>query len=94
MENMRKRMKIRITKTPKEFLKYASRPTFFNHIIFSKNLVAIHEKKEVLKLNKHIHIGCTVLELSKLAMHEFFYNFLKKKCKDFIWTLIVLLLKS
>ena len=45
MENMRKRMKIRITKTPKEFLKYASRPTFINHIIFGKNLVAIHEEK-------------------------------------------------
>ena len=83
MENMRKRMKIRITKTPKEFLKYASRPTFINHIIFGKNLVAIHEKKEVLKLNKPIYVGCTVLELSKLAMYEFFYDFLKKRCKDF-----------
>ena len=87
-------MKIRITKTPKEFLKYASRPTFINHIIFGKNLVAIHEKKEVLKLNKPIYVGCTVLELSKLAMHEFFYDFLNKKCKNFMWTLIVLLLKS
>ena len=26
MENVRKRMKIRITKTSKDFLKYASRP--------------------------------------------------------------------
>ena len=94
MENMRKRMKIRITKTPKEFLKYASRPTFINHIILNKKLLAIHEKKVVLKLNKPIYVGCTVLELSKLAMHEFFYDFLKKKCKNFIWTLIVLLLKS
>ena len=56
MENMRKR---RITKTPKQFLKYASRPTFMNHIIFGTNLVAIHEKKEVLKLNKPIYVGCT-----------------------------------
>ena len=30
MENMRKRMKIRITKTPKDFLKYASRPTYIS----------------------------------------------------------------
>ena len=45
MENMRKRMKIRITKTPKDFLKYASRPTYISHNIFGKNLVAIHEKK-------------------------------------------------
>ena len=82
MENIRKRMKITITKTLKEFLKYASRPTFINHIIFGKNLVAIHEKKEVLKLNKPIYVGCTVLELSKLAMYEFFYDFWKKRCKN------------
>ena len=82
MENIRKRMKITITKTLKEFLKYASRPTFINHIIFGKNLVAIHEKKEVSKLNKPIYVGCTVLELSKLAMYEFFYDFWKKRCKN------------
>ena len=45
MENMRKRMKIRITKTPKDFLKYASRPTYISHNIFGKNLVVTHEKK-------------------------------------------------
>ena len=69
MENMRKRMKIRITKTPKDFLKYASRPTYISHNIFGKNLVVIHEKKELLTLNKPIYVGCTVLELSKLEMY-------------------------
>ena len=72
MENMRKRMKIRITKTPKEFLKYASRPTFMNHIIFGTNLVAIHEKKEVLKLNKEkkvfIKVIAPILKLVNLKM--------------------------
>ena len=69
MENMRKRMKIRITKTPKDFLKYASRLTYISHNIFGKNLVVIHEKKELLTLNKPIYVGCTVLELSKLEMY-------------------------
>ena len=41
-----------------------------------------HEKKVVLKLNKPIYVGCTVLELSKLAMYEFFYDFWKKRCKN------------
>ena len=83
MENMRKRMKIRIIKTPKDFLKYAYRATYINHIIFGKNLVAIHEKKELLTLNKPIYVVCTVLELSKLAMYEFYYDFLKQKCETF-----------
>ena len=82
MENMRKRMKIRIIKTSKDFLKYGSRPTYINQDMFGKNLVAIHEEKEVLKLSKPIYVGCTVLELSKLAMYEFYYNFLKQKCEN------------
>ena len=45
MENMRKIMKIRIIKTSKDFLKYASRPTYISHNIFGKNVVVIHEKK-------------------------------------------------
>ena len=57
MENMRTRMKIRIIKTPKDFLKYSSRDTYISHNIFGKNLVAIHEKKEVLKLNEPIYVG-------------------------------------
>ena len=47
MENMRKRIKIRITKTPKDFLKYAPRPTYISHNIFGKNLVLIHEKRKL-----------------------------------------------
>ena len=84
MENMRKRIKIRITKTQKDFLKYASRPTYISHNIFGKRLVAINEKKEQLTLNKPIYVGNTVLELSKLAMYKFYYDFVKKKCKKCI----------
>ena len=37
MDNMRKRVKMRITKTPKDLIKYASRPTYINHDVFGKN---------------------------------------------------------
>ena len=71
MESMRKRIKIRITANEKDFIKYASRPTYIGHKKFGKNLVVIHEKKELLTLNKPIYVGCTVLELSKLTMYKF-----------------------
>ena len=45
MENVRKRMKIRITHNEKDLLKYALRPTYTGHQHFVKNLVVIHEKK-------------------------------------------------
>ena len=38
----------------------------------------MHEIKPVLKLNKPIYVGFTVLELSKWLMYDFHYNFVKK----------------
>ena len=83
MGNMRKRIKVRIIEKEKnlkekDFIKYASRPTYINHDIFVKRLVVSIEKKESMTLNKHIYVGCTVLELSKLEMYKFLYDFMKK----------------
>ena len=44
-------MKVRVTTTEKEFIKYASRDIYINHSIYGKDFVVIHEKQEVLKLN-------------------------------------------
>ena len=79
MEKMRKRNKVRIIKNKKDFIKNASRPTYINHVIFDKRLVEIHEKKELLTLNKPMYVGCTILELSKLETSKFHYHFVKKE---------------
>ena len=76
---MRKTIKIRIAKNAKDFIKYTSRPTCVNWKVFENNLVAIHEKKISLTLNKSIYVGFTVLELSKWEMHNFHYNFMIRK---------------
>ena len=39
-------------------------------------------KKESIKLNKAIYVGATVLDLCQLSMYEFWYDFLKKECKE------------
>ena len=44
------------------------------------DLINFHEKKELLTLDKPLYVGATVLELSKLAMYKFYYDFVKKKC--------------
>ena len=76
---MRKRIKIRIVKNCQDFIKYTVRPTCVNWKLFENNLAAINEKKVSLTLNKSIYVGFTVLELSKLEMYNFHYNFMKKK---------------
>ena len=52
---------------------------FFKLKIFSKNFVAIHKIKAVLKLNKPIYVGFSILELSKLLMYDFHYGYFKNK---------------
>ena len=83
MENMRKRINLRIIKEEKDLIKYVSRPTYINHDIFDKRLVAVHERKELLTLNKPIYVGCTVSELSKLEMYKFHCDFMKDNVNIF-----------
>ena len=50
MENLRKRINVKLVNNEKDFLKYTSRPTHITHKIFDKNYAAIHEIKPVLTL--------------------------------------------
>ena len=76
IENLRKRISVRLVNNAKVFLKYTSKPTYITHKMFCKNCAAIHEIKPVLILNKPIHVGFTVLDLSKWEMYDFHYNFI------------------
>ena len=78
MENLRKRINIRLVNIAEDFLKYTSKPTYISHKIFGKGYAAIHEIKPVLILNKPIYVGFIVLDLSKWEMCDFRYNFIKK----------------
>ena len=80
MENLRKRMNVRLVNNEKDFLKYTSRPTYIGYKEFGKDYAAIHEIKPVLILNKPIYIGCTVLYLSKWKMCDFHYSFIENNC--------------
>ena len=79
IENMRKRIKIRVVKNAKKFIKCTSRPSCFNWTVFENNLAEIHEKKISLTLSKPIYVGFTVLETSKWELYNFQYNFMIRK---------------
>ena len=78
MKNLRKRISVRLVNNENDFLKYTSRPTHIIHKIFGKKYAAILEIKSVLRLNKPIYVGYTVLELSKWLMYDFHYTLVKK----------------
>ena len=65
MENLRKRINMRLVNNAEYFLKYTSKPTYITHKIFDKNYASIHEIKPVLILSKPIYFGFVVLDLSK-----------------------------
>ena len=76
MENLRKRINVRLLNIEKDFLKYTSKPTYISCAIYGKDYTAIHEIKPVLILNKPIYVGFTVLDLSKWKMYDFHYYLL------------------
>ena len=78
IENLRKRINVRLVNNAKDFLKYTSKPTYVTYKLFDKDYVAIHEIKPDLVLNKPIYVGFTILDLSKWMMYDFHYNFIKK----------------
>ena len=50
-----------------------------SHKIFDNDLVAIRKNKVTLTLNKPAYIGMCILELSKVLMCEFHYDYIKNK---------------
>ena len=79
IENLRKRINVKLVNNKENYLEYTSQPTFVSQKIFDKNIVAIHRVKPVLLLNKTIYIGFSVLELSKLLMYDWHYNYFVNK---------------
>ena len=60
-----------------------------SHKIFDNDLVAIHKNKVSLMLNNPAYIGMCILELSKVLMYEFHYDYIKNKYGNNSQTLIV-----
>ena len=50
-----------------------------SHKIFDNDLVAIHKNKVTLTLIKPTYIGMCILELRKVLMHDFHYDYIKNK---------------
>ena len=80
MENMRNRVDIRLFNDEKQILKQVAKPQFETHKIYEDDkLVAIKQTKSIVKLDKPIYVGLAVLDLSKLHMYKFHYDYILPK---------------
>ena len=82
MENLRKRVDVRLVTNEKKLDKLTSKPTYVSSKIFNENLMAVHKIKETLTLNRPAYGGMCILDLSKTLMYDFHYNYIKKKYND------------
>jgi hypothetical protein len=78
MENVRKRLSMKLISNDKKAHRYMSKPNFKDRTIYSNNLMAIHTHKETIKFDKPIYVGFAILDISKIIMYDFHYNVMKK----------------
>ena len=45
----------------------------------TEHLLAIQMKKTEIFMNKPVYLGLSILELSKIVMYEFWYDYVKPK---------------
>ncbi|GFT86122.1 uncharacterized protein NPIL_131301 [Nephila pilipes] len=79
MENVRRRVDIRLCSTEEQARKLIAKSNFNRRTIFSENLMAVHLKKTNIKFFKPIHVGMTILDLSKVLMYSFHYEYMKHR---------------
>jgi len=82
MESVRKRMNVQVVNSRKKAERLISKARFLSHDILGSKLVCFTMQKQVVTLNKAIYTGFSVLELSKLHMARFHYDYVKVKWGD------------
>ena len=84
MENVRKHRDIKLVKTDHKRNKLVSEPNYHTMKLISENLLIIEMKKAKVKMNKPIYLGLSILEISKIIMYQFWYDYVKKKYEDMV----------
>ena len=82
MENVRKHIDIKLVTTDKRRNQLVSEPVYHTTKYFSEDLLIIEMKKIKVKMNKPIHLGMSILDISKTLMYEFWYGYIVKKWFD------------
>ena len=84
MENVRKHRDIKLVTTDKKRSKLVSEPNYHTMNCISENLSIIEMKRTKAKMNKPIYLDLSILEISKILMYEFWYDYMKPKYDDHV----------
>ena len=82
IENVRKHRDIKLVTTDKKGNKLVSEPNYHTINYISEDLSIIEMKRTKVKMNKPIYLGLSILDISKILMYEFWYDYMKPKFDD------------
>ena len=82
MENVRNHRDIKLVTSDKRRKRLVSEPNYHSCKKFSNHSMAIEMKKSRVKINKPLYPGMSVLDISKILMYEFWYNYIIPKYGD------------
>ena len=82
IENVRKHSNIKFVTTDEKRNKPVSEPNFHTINCISENLSIIEMKRTKVQMNKPIYLELSILEISKLSMYEFWYDYVTLKYGD------------
>ena len=82
MENVRNHRDMKLVTTNKLRHKLISELSYHVTRYISENLLIIEMKKTEVKMNIHIYLGLSILDISKTNMYELYYDYIKPKYED------------
>ena len=80
MENIRKHRDIKLIDRKRS--KLVSEPNYHTINLISEDLSIIEMKETKVKMSKPIYLGLSILEISKILVYEFWYDYMKPKYND------------
>ena len=79
MENIRKHRNIKLVTTEEKYLCMAMKPNFKSRVLFAENLMGCEMGKIKVVMNKPVYLSQVILDLSKIVMYEFHYDYMVPK---------------
>ena len=79
VENIRNHKDMKLVTSDKKYLKYVMKPNFKGGHPFSKHLFAVEMGKTEIKINKSVYLRQAILDLSKMLMYEFHYDYMRPR---------------
>ena len=82
MENICRHRDIQLVNNKEKYLQTVMKPNFKSGILLGPDLMGCEMGKVKVVMNKPVYLGQAILDLSKLIMYEFYYDYMVPKYGD------------